>query len=310
MSQPKDPDMADTAELPLMPTEPNAEASAGAGRVRVDYGAMTHQGHVRPNNEDHYFVSRFGRFLTTLTTNLEGQTNTLFEEEGYAMAVADGLGGAAGGERASDLAIRGMLSLVFRTPDWIISSSEGAAERVMKRMADRYRRIDEMLAEESKYEPELEGMGTTLTVACNVGESLIVTHVGDSRAYLFRDGRLHQLTHDHTVAQALLDQGVIERKEDAATRLQHSLTKLLGGGGNGRQCEADVQRILLHDRDVLVLCSDGLTDMVDDASITAILGSEPPAAEATQALVNLALHNGGRDNVTVIVARYGFFSRP
>jgi serine/threonine protein phosphatase PrpC len=312
MSEPKDPDMADTAELPLMPSEPNAEASAGSGRVRVDYAALTHQGHVRPNNEDHYFVSRFGRFLTTLVTNLEGQENTLFEEEGYAMAVADGLGGAAGGERASDLAIRGMLSLVFSTPDWIISSNDVAAERVMKRMAERYRRIDEMLAEEGKYEPELEGMGTTLTMACNVGESLVVAHVGDSRAYLFRDDRLHQLTHDHTVAQALFDQGVIERKEDAATRLQHSLTKLLGGGASagGKQCEADVQRILLHDRDVLVLCSDGLTDMVTDANITAILASAPPAAEAAQALVNLALHNGGRDNVTVIVARYGFFSRP
>ena len=201
-----------------------------------------------------------------------------------------------------------MLSLVFRTPDWNISTNENAAERVMKRMRERYRRIDEMLVEEGKYQPELEGMGTTLTLACNVGESLVVTHVGDSRAYLFRGGKLHQLTHDHTVAQALFDQGIIERKEDAATRLQHSLTRLLGGAG--KACEADVQRILLRDRDVLVLCTDGLTDMVDNAAITAVLAPAPPATEAAQALVDLALKNGGIDNVTVIVARYGFFSRP
>jgi protein phosphatase len=89
--------------------------------------------------------------------------------------------------------------------------------------------------------------------------------------------------------------------------LQHSLTRVLGGVG--QQSEADVQRILLHDQDVLLLCTDGLTDMVDDAAITSVLNAAPPAAEAAQALVNLALKNGGKDNVTVIVARYGFFSR-
>jgi protein phosphatase len=136
---------------------------------------------------------------------------------------------------------------------------------------------------------------------------MIVTHVGDSRGYLFRAGKLHQLTRDHTVAQALFDQGIIEKKEDAAVRLQHSLTRVLGGVG--QQSEADVQRILLHDQDVLLLCTDGLTDMVDDAAITSVLNAAPPAAEAAQALVNLALKNGGKDNVTVIVARYGFFSR-
>ena len=87
MSQPKEPDMADTAELPLMPQE-KTSASAGVGRVRVDYGALTHQGLVRTNNEDHYFAARFGRFLSPLTTNLAGHATTLFEEEGYAMAVA------------------------------------------------------------------------------------------------------------------------------------------------------------------------------------------------------------------------------
>jgi PPM family protein phosphatase len=307
MSDTKEPDMADTAELPLLPSEEPA-ASAGVGRVRVDYAAQTHQGLVRTNNEDHFFVSRFGRFLTPLSTNLQGHARTLFEEEGYGMAVADGLGGAAGGERASDLAIRGLLGLVFHTPDWIISTGATEAERVMKRMADRFRQIDELLVEEGKYDPDVAGMGTTLTLACNVGESLVVTHVGDSRAYLFRDGKLHQLTHDHTVAQALVDQGLIQRKEDVATRLQHSLTKLLGGAG--KQCEADVQRILLRDQDTLLLCTDGLTDMVSDAQIADVLASSPPAADAAQALIGLALKQGGIDNVTVIVARYGFFKRP
>jgi protein phosphatase len=305
MSEPKDPDLADTAELPVFPRD--ATASAGTGRVRVDYAAQTNQGLVRTNNEDQFFVARFGRFLTPLSTSLPGQTDTMFEEEGYAMALADGLGGAAAGERASELAIKALLSLIVRTPDWIISTTSDAAERVMKRMAERYRHIDDLLVDEGTRNPDLEGMATTLTLAANVGESMIVTHVGDSRGYLFRAGKLHQLTRDHTVAQALFDQGIIEKKEDAAVRLQHSLTRVLGGVG--QHSEADVQRILLHDQDVLLLCTDGLTDMVDDAAITSVLNAAPPAAEAAQALVNLALKNGGKDNVTVIVARYGFFSR-
>lgn len=308
MSEPtKEPDLADTAELPLLAPEAPS-ASAGSGRVRVDYAAQTHQGLVRTNNEDHYFVTRFGRFLTPLATNLEGAAQSVFEEEGYGMAVADGLGGAAGGEHASSTAIKGFLSLIFRTPDWIISAEADAADRLMKRIAEYFRQIDQLLVEAGKYDPELEGMGTTLTLACNIGESLVVAHLGDSRAYLYRAGKLHQLTHDHTVAQALVDQGLIRRKEEAASRLQHSLTKLLGGVG--RQCEVDAQRILLHDQDVLLLCTDGLTDMVDDASIAAVLARSSSAAQAAQELIDHALKNGGVDNVSVVVARYGFFKHP
>ncbi len=300
--------MGDTAELPIFSQDAVTTATAGVGRVRVDCGAVTNPGLLRPNNEDHYLVCRFGRYLTPLATNLDGHADTLFEEEGYGMVVADGLGGAAAGEKASELAVRAMLNLIINTPDWIISTTERDADRVLKRMAERFRMIDELLTQEALQDSQLHGMGTTMTLAANVGDSLIVTHVGDSRAYLFRAGKLHQLTHDHTVAQALVDQGVLKRTEEASVRLQHSLTKLLGGAG--AQCEADMRRFGLADQDVLVLCSDGLTDMVDDAGITVILNTNEPAPKLAQALVDRALKNGGKDNVTVIVARYSFFSRP
>jgi serine/threonine protein phosphatase PrpC len=305
MSSPKDSPLADTAEMPALGKTPNA--SAGVGRVRMDFAALSHKGHVRTNNEDHYLVARFGRFLTPLLTNVPGQSATLFEEEGHGIVVADGMGGAAAGELASNLAIRTLINLVIQTPDWIISSGASEAERVTQRMADRYRQIDDKLLEEAAKNSRLKGMGTTMTLACNVGDRLVLTHIGDSRAYLFRAGVLHQLTRDHTVAQALVDQGLLERPGDAALQLQHALVRVLGGLGH--RCEADVEHFKLQDQDVLLLCTDGLTDMVDDASIRVILAPGAPASEACATLVERALQNGGKDNVTVVVARYDFLSQ-
>ena len=307
MSTAKDIPLADTGEFPVFPMNP-ANASTAAGGVRVDCAAASHRGLVRSNNEDHYLVAQFGRYLTPLLTNVPGQAHTTFAEEGHGLVVADGLGGAAAGEVASDLAIRSLLNLVFQTPDWIISRHAEDAQRVMERMAERYRQIDELIVEHGESDKRLRGMATTMTLACNVADTLMITHVGDSRAYLFRAGALHQLTRDHTVAQALVDDGILERTDQAEERLRHTLVRLLGGAG-GRS-DADIQRITLADQDLLVLCTDGLSDMVDDAGIAAILGQATPAAETCQALIDAALKNGGRDNVTVIVARYGFFRHP
>jgi PPM family protein phosphatase len=298
--------MGDTAEFSLPEQTPSA--SAGAGRVRVDCAGLSHTGHVRSNNEDHFLIARFGRFLTPLLTNMPGQAVTMFEEEGHGMVVADGMGGAAAGELASKLAIRTLMDLVIQTPDWIISSEGPDAERVMQRMAERFCRIDDRLLEEAAKNPHLQGMGTTMTLACNVGDCLVLTHIGDSRAYLFRAGALHQLTHDHTLAQTLVDQGFLKRTADAARQVKHSLVRVLGGLGH--QCAADVQRLILLDQDMILLCSDGLTDMVGDADISAILAAGASAHDACAGLVERALKNGGKDNVTVVIARYGFINRP
>ncbi len=305
MSTARDP-LGETAEIPAL-AKPSS-ASAGAGRVRVDCAGLSHRGRVRTNNEDHYLVARFGRFLEPLLTNMPAQANPMFEEEGHGLVVADGMGGAAAGELASNLAIRTLLTLVIQTPDWIMSPAGPETERVMKRMAERFRRIDDRLLQEAEKNKNLKGMGTTLTLAVNFGDEGVLTHIGDSRAYLFRDGALHQLTRDHTVAQALVDQGHLRHVEDAAVNLQHTLIKVLGGIGH--QCEADVDRLTLLDQDVLILCSDGLTDMVEDAVIAGILKTSAPADELCRALVDRALANGGKDNVTVVVARYAFVEHP
>jgi serine/threonine protein phosphatase PrpC len=145
-------------------------------------------------------------------------------------------------------------------------------------------------------------MGTTMTLACSVGSQLILVHVGDSRVYLLRRGKLIQLTHDHTVSQGLADEGIIPRDEVASHRQRHVLTRSLGAAG--RPVEAEVQKIDLASGDQLLLTSDGVTDMVDDGTIATILGGNGTVKETCQALIDRALRNGGKDNATAILARY------
>jgi protein phosphatase len=139
-------------------------------------------------------------------------------------------------------------------------------------------------------------------LAFSLGKDLVICHIGDSRAYLFRRGQLHKLTADHTLAQALADHGQIGQEDIATHRLRHVLTRALGM--ESREAQPDVQKLLLADSDCLLLCTDGLTEMVAEARIAAILGSGETAAQRCQRLVDEALNAGGKDNVTVIVGHY------
>ncbi len=144
-------------------------------------------------------------------------------------------------------------------------------------------------------------MGTTLTMAYLVGPSAHLVHAGDSRAYLYRSGRLSRRTRDHTLVQALVDQGTISA-EDARTHPHRNVvTNVLGGPAEG--ADPDIIRIDLEDGDVLLLCSDGLTEPVDDDAIAAVLGRDPDPGSAVEELVAEALRRGGPDNVTIVLAR-------
>jgi protein phosphatase len=147
-------------------------------------------------------------------------------------------------------------------------------------------------------------MGTTMTLTCSLGSSLIIGHIGDSRAYLFRGGELHQLTRDHTLVQALVDAGRLTAEEAAKHPFRHVLTRSLGTGEI--RVASEFQQAWLADGDQLLLCTDGLTDMVDNATIGSILRGAATSDEACHTLVATALANGGKDNVTVALARYRF----
>jgi protein phosphatase len=265
--------------------------------VDLDVAALSDPGRVRPVNEDHYLVLRFSRAIEPLATNLpEGTLPDELSEQAHALMVADGMGGHRGGAEASRRAIADLIQQVVATPDWILRLEGSAADRVAQRSAERFRRASAAIREHAAKHPELAGMGTTLTVAVSFGLDLILTHVGDSRAYLWRDGRLDLLSRDHTIAQDFLDRG----DGDVAHHYRHVLTHALGG----RNPEPMTGAWRLRDGDRLLLCTDGLTDMVDDARIAALLAAHPGSQPACRALVDQALAAGGRDNVTVALAGY------
>ncbi len=179
--------------------------------VRVDVAALSDKGKARDANQDHYLVARAGRHLDTMLTNLpEGELPARFEETSYIAIVADGMGGHAGGEVASRLAIKTLINIVLHVPDWILRLDEEHAQKVMERAGRYYREVNTKLVKEARLKPELRGMGTTMTGAYSIGDDLFVVHVGDSRAYLYRDSVLRRLTRDHTHAQMLADAGIIQ----------------------------------------------------------------------------------------------------
>jgi protein phosphatase len=274
--------------------------------VRVDLAAQTHKGHLRSNNGDHFLTVRITRSLETLATSLPADAlQASFDEVAYGMVVADGMGEAAGGAVASSIALLKLIELGVQTSDWVMKLSEQKdTSTVMNRMTHRFRRIDEALRAEAVKDPELFGMGTTLTVAISLGQEILVGHIGDSRAYLLRNEKLFQLTRDHTLAQALIDAGITQPQDTTTVAMRRVLTAALGA--NADHMDAQVQRFHLNDGDQILLCTDGLTEMVPDADIASVCLSSGSAEKASQSLVDLALAGGGLDNITAVLARYHF----
>ena len=283
---------------------PRANVKDTWSAMEVDLGAASHQGHVRENNEDRYLVIRFGRSLENLLTNLGDEfLKQNFVTTGYGMLVADGMGGMAAGEVASTLALSKLVELVNDTSDWVLAlQREEDVMTVLERMTERFLQLDEILRKEADADHALQGMGTTLTVAGVLGRDLIIGHVGDSRAYLLRDDNLDQLTTDHTLAQALIDAGVANRDDPASRSMRHVLTAAVGS--LGEQAEPQIRRFKLRPGDQLLLCTDGLTELVDDATIAQVLREAKSAQGACQTLIDLALSGGGVDNITVVLAQF------
>ena len=294
-------------DIPHARTQDSANRIESAVRfarpVIVDAAGLTHTGLVRKSNEDHFLISRLGRYFETVSTSLPqtdlpGRT----EDPGYSLIVADGMGGHAAGEMASRLAIREIVRLALALPDWIVHLDDSTLEAAAARAQSRIAKLNAMVIEQGQRDPDLRGMGCTLTAVRNLGRVLQIAHVGDSRAYLLRTGRLYRLTRDHTYVQMLVDGGVMSEADAAESTARHILINAVGG--SNEDVQVDVERVPLANGDRLLLCSDGLTDGVDDDGIRAVLAEGSSAAATCQALVQRALDAGGRDNVTVIVAVY------
>ncbi|OLZ63681.1 protein phosphatase [Streptomyces sp. IMTB 2501] len=215
------------------------------------------------------------------------------EDSGYAgprlLAIADGMGGQAAGEVASSEVISTLVTLDDDVPGSDILTSLGQA---VQRANDQLRAMVEE-------DPQLEGMGTTLTALLWTGQRLGLVHVGDSRAYLLRDGVLTQITQDHTWVQRLVDEGRIT-EEEATTHPQRSLLMRALGSGDHVEPDLSIREVRAGDR--YLICSDGLSAVVSHQTIEETLASYQGPQETVQELIQLALRGGGPDNITVIVA--------
>jgi protein phosphatase len=205
---------------------------------------------------------------------------------------------------ASQLAITTLVSLALHTPDWVLGIRPKDTRRRVQRMAERWRLVQEALRQRGAREPALGRMGTTMSAAVSLGTRLVVGHVGDSRVYIFRQGHLHQLTRDHTLVQAMVDLGALAREQAATYPQRHMLMRSFNAAEGA--VEGDFHQATLADADQLLLCTDGLTGMVDAEVISSVLSRAASADEACQVLLAAALKNGGKDNVTIALARYRF----
>jgi PPM family protein phosphatase len=299
MPSPETPSMdplADTDDL-------GKTATSRPPRVRIDFGALTHPGKVRENNEDHFLVARLAKSLKVCKTSLGDDGRTRFsDEDGYLMVVADGMGGAAAGERASALAVESVEQFVLNTLKWFLHLGGTEEHALLAELRHGIERADRAVYERARDDVSLHGMGTTLTMAYSVASDLFVVHAGDTRAYLFQGGELEQLTSDHTLVQVMVDGGVLSPEDAKRHRNRHVVTNVIGGPRAG--VFAEIHKLAVTDGDVLLLCSDGLTEPVNDARIAEVLSAYPDPEDACARLVDLALERGGPDNVTAIVARY------
>jgi len=272
-------------------------------KVQISCGALTHPGSVRTNNEDHFLVARLAKSMQICQSSLAatGQTN-FSEEDGYLMVVADGMGGAAAGERASALAVTSVKDYALNTLKWFLHVGRKDESALLGELQKSLEIADKTVVDEGEANARFYGMGTTLTMAYSVATDLYIAHAGDSRAYLLRDGRLEQITKDHTLVQLMISGGVISAEDAKNHARRNIVTNVIGGPNAG--VHAEIHKVRVQEGDILLICSDGLTEPVADDRIAEVLNAEPDPEAAARRLIDLALENGGPDNVTAIVARY------
>lgn len=291
------PQLADTTDLP-----PASEAqrffAAPDAVLSFQFGTVTHPGRVRDQNEDRYALVKRTRSSEVVASNVDFGTERHQSDDAYALVVADGIGGDAFGEFASELAIRTAWEWAGRAASWLMRLHDLNAQQVQERV-DAFAKViqTEMAAYESAH-PRLHGMGTTWTSAYIINRDVIIAHVGDSRAYLLHQGKLSRLTHDHTLAEDLIAEGA---KPESVRRFRSMLTRALRG--DQVDVHYDVAHVRLDVGDVLLVCSDGLTDVVSTADIAQTLSAHANPQSACDALLAQALAAGGPDNITILAAR-------
>jgi protein phosphatase len=267
-------------------------------RLDYEFGAATHVGLHRKENQDHYVVLRRTRTQQLLFTNVNTSEMRLPSDEAHAMAVADGMGGCAQGSLASEIAIRTGWELAGRTTSWIMKLQDLNSAELTERVEGFVYMLQQAFEDEFNANPQFGESGTTWTSAYLVSTYAVVAQIGDSPAFHWRNGTMRRVATDHTVEQEFINSGV---SPEIAGKFSHMLTRCLGH--NTKNARPDIHFLRLAPGDQLLVCTDGLTDMVPDTAIAECIDNVPTAQAACDGLVQLALSAGGRDNVTAVLAR-------
>jgi serine/threonine protein phosphatase PrpC len=267
----------------------------------IDVYGITHPGKVRKENQDHFLICALKKQMAVRQTSLPEIDSLTAEPErlAFLMMVADGVGGGAKGAEASRMAVEAVAHYVSESMRCYYAAGSGNDREFYESLKEAALQSHSELVRRGENEPEYRGMATTLTLYLGVWPLAYLLQVGDSRCYLLQDGQLRQMTRDQTMAQELIDLGVIKPGEAAEGKLAHTLSSSIGG----RQTAPAVIRQKVTWGNVALLCSDGLTNHVSDDRIRETLLSMTSAKQACEDLLREALDGGGTDNITMIVAR-------
>jgi len=265
------------------------------GPLKVEVFGRTDVGRTREHNEDSFLVADLSRRVASLQPEVRdhevGPRGSLF-------IVADGMGGAAAGEIASDMAVDTIYTHMIN--QWA-NDPENTEQRFAFRLKEAVEVANQQIHEYAKAHPEHRGMGTTTTAAGIYDGALYLTQIGDSRGYLIRAGAITQITKDQSLMQRLVDAGELTEEEAAQSERRNIILQALGPDPN---VKVDLTRQELRRGDILVMCSDGLSGLVPKEDILRIISNSPELVEACRDLIDLANTRGGPDNITCIVGRF------
>lgn len=266
----------------------------------LDFFGMTHAGKVRPQNEDHFLLCTLHKTMRVTSTSLPNPE--LLELPSQRLAsfsmVADGVGGKAGGETASRAALEAMASYVTHAMECYYRADARQEQVFLEALREAAQQSHKAVQQRAKQADGVAGMATTLTLAIGVWPMMYVLQVGDSRCYRLRNGELEQLTRDQTVAQDLVDQGIMPITNVYRSPFAHVLSSSLGG-----TTQPVVGAFEIQVGDLNFLCTDGVTKHVSDEQIRERLRTATSSEQACRDLIQDALDGGGTDNITVVVLR-------
>lgn len=267
----------------------------------IDAWGLTHSGKVRSANQDHFFLGSLSRGVAVDRTSLGDEPSSVVEPERLASfaIVADGVGGGGGGEEAARCAVQSLVQEVSRSFHDAHMAEATDPDAFVRLLQDAALACHKDLTGRAEQDPGRRRFATTLTAFLGLWPHAYLLQVGDSRCYMFKDGTLTQISRDQTMAQELIDQGVLTQSTAHKTQWANVLSSAIGGS----QAAPMVTRLVRDWGTVLLLCSDGLTKHVSDERIKERISTMTSARQLCEDLLSDALEDGGSDNIAIVVGR-------